>query len=177
MTTFFPSLPEDAGLAEIQGPYPDVWRPWGRFSQALMRGPGPFSLAERELIAAYVSELNACTYCYQDHTMAAEAFGIDPQVFQHLMEDVDAGPVDERMKPILRFARKLTLTPARMVQADADAVYAGGWSEAALHYAVAITARFNFINRIIQGHGVAYTRSHSDTWRDKQGMAYEILPE
>ncbi len=175
--TFFPSLPEDAGLAEIQAPHSDIWRLWGKFSQALMRGPGPLPVAERELVAAYVSGLNECEYCYKDHVMAAEAFGIDPDVFGGLMDDIDASPVDDRMKPILRFVRKLTLTPGRMTRADADAVYAAGWDEGALHFAVAVCGRYNFINRLVLGHGVEYTEAHTEIWKNEQGMAYEILPE
>lgn len=175
--TFFPSLSEDAGLAEIQAPYSDIWLLWGKFSQALMRGPGPLSTAERELIAAYVSGLNECTYCYQDHTMAAEALGIDPDVFNNLMDDIDASSVDEKMKPILRFARKLTLSPGRMLQADADAVYEAGWEEGALHFAIAVCGRYNFINRLVLGHGIEYTEAHTEIWKNEQRMAYEILPE
>ena len=93
--TFFPSLSANAGLAEIQAPYRDIWLLWGKFSQALMRGPGPLSIAERELVAAYVSDLNDCEYCFKDHAMAAEAFGIDADVFNNLMDDIDSSSVDE----------------------------------------------------------------------------------
>ena len=46
------------------------------------------------------------------------------------------------------------LTPARMVQADAAAVYAAGWSEAALFDAVQICCLFNLMNRIVEGAGI-----------------------
>ena len=41
------------------------------------------------------------------------------------------------MRPLLHYARKLTLEPARMTQRDADAVFAAGWGEAELHADVA----------------------------------------
>jgi hypothetical protein len=56
------------------------------------------------------------------------------------MDDVDLAPVDERLKPILRYVRKLTETPSRIRKADADAVYHAGWSDEALLHAVAICA-------------------------------------
>ena len=49
-------------------------------------------------------------------------------LFERLMDEIDTAPVDEKLKPILHYVRKLTLTPSRMVQADADAVYAAGWT-------------------------------------------------
>jgi AhpD family alkylhydroperoxidase len=41
-----------------------------------LRGPSPFTVAERELIAAYVSGLNACGYCHGIHRVTADAFGV-----------------------------------------------------------------------------------------------------
>ncbi len=175
--TFFPSLPEDAGLAELQAPYPDIWILWGKFSEALMRAPGPLPVAERELIAAYVSGLNGCKLCWADHTLAAKTFGIDPDVFTKLMEDIDTSTVDEKMKPVLKFVRKLTQTPSKLTQADADAIYAAGWKEAEFHYVIAVCARYNFINRIVDGHGVKYTEEHTRIWKEDQDMGFNILPQ
>ena len=50
---------------------------------------------------------------------------------------------------------KLTQTPARMTEQDAKAVFAAGWSEAALYDAVKVCALFNFMNRIVEGTGVS----------------------
>lgn len=61
----------------------------------------------------------------------------------------------EKMKPVLRYAEKLTYSPNGVTRADADAVLAAGWNEAALYYAVAVTALFNFMNRIVEGLGIA----------------------
>jgi uncharacterized peroxidase-related enzyme len=119
-----------------------------------LRDPSPLTVAERELIAAYVSGLNACTYCHGAHTVAATAFGIDESVFADLMADLDTATVDGRIKPILAYVRKLTLSPARMVEADAEAVYAAGWDEQALFDAVSVCALFNFMNRIVEGSGI-----------------------
>jgi hypothetical protein len=73
---------------------------------------------------------------------------------EQLLSDFEAAPVDARLKPILTYARKLTLQPAMMTQADADAVFAAGWGEAELHDAVLTICLFNFMNRLLEGHGV-----------------------
>ncbi len=173
--TFFPSFPEGTGLKEIQAPYAEMYKHWAKFSQALMRGPGPLTVAEREVIAAYTSGLNSCTYCYRDHTMAAEEFGVQTGVIESLVDDVDTAPVDDKMKPLLRYVRKLTLTPSRLVAGDAEAVFAAGWDEAALHFTIAICARFNLINRLILGHGIKYSEALTETWKTAQGLSYHIL--
>ena len=72
---------------------------------------------------------------------------------RRVLEDLDTAPVEARLKPLLAFVRKLTLTPAEMSQADADAVFEAGWEEQALHDAIAVTARAVFMQRLVEGHG------------------------
>ncbi len=176
MASFFPSLREDgAQLKDIQAPFAEIYKLWGQFSQALMRGPGPLSVADRELIATYTSGVNACTYCYHDHTMAAEHFGIEPAVFESLMDDVESAPIDGKMKPLLRYVGKLTASPSKLTQADADAVFDAGWSESELHFAILVSARFNCINRLVQGHGIEHSAAIGDSWKTEQGLTYSIL--
>jgi uncharacterized peroxidase-related enzyme len=153
--TFLPSLPEDAILGRIYDEEPAYFMPLVEFSENVMRGPSPLSPGERELIAAYTSGLNACAFCAGAHRSAAAAFGVDDALFEQLMTDVDGAPVDERLKPVLKYVGKLTTTPSKMVQADADAVFDAGWDEQALRHAIVVSALFNFFNRFVDGHGVA----------------------
>jgi uncharacterized peroxidase-related enzyme len=133
---FVRSLPEGATLGDLRQEYADLFELLRPYAERLMRGPSPLTPGERELIAAYVSGVNACRYCFGTHAMVAHGFGIDEGVFERLMTDVDQAPVDARLKPILRYVRKLTETPSRMVPTDADAVYAAGWSDEALVHAL-----------------------------------------
>lgn len=48
-----------------------------------------------------MSGLNTCNYCHGVHTATAQAIGIDEQLAAALLDDVDAAPVDARMKPVL----------------------------------------------------------------------------
>ena len=42
-----------------------------------------------------------------------------------------------------------------MVPADAREVFEAGWDERALHDAISVAALFNFMNRYVEGHGLA----------------------
>lgn len=152
--SYLPSLPPDAVLADVFAAFPASSAPLLDYHQVLLRGPSPFSVAERELIAAYVSGLNACGYCHGVHTATAEAFGIPEGLLSDLVADVGTAAVDARMRPVLRYVRKLTLTPSRMAPSDAEEVFAAGWDERALHDAVSVCALFNFMNRLVEGLGV-----------------------
>src|SRR5262249_56212831 len=68
--------------------------------------------------------------------------------------DNDKEVVDTKMRPVLRYARKLTQQPSSVTQADANAIFAAGWEGAALYYTVAVTALFNFMNRLVEGMGI-----------------------
>lgn len=152
--SFFPSLPADAGVRHILSLNPAAGRALIEFHSAALRNPSRLVPADKELIAAFVSGLNACQYCYGVHAETARAFGVDAGLIEQLVADVDAAPVEERLRPLLQYARKLTLEPSRMTQRDADAVFAAGWGEAELHDAVLTVCLFNFMNRLLEGHGV-----------------------
>lgn len=109
--TYLSSLPDDAALRDLFRAFPETSQPLREYNRVLMRGPSPFSTAERELLAAYVSGLNACQYCHGVHTATAEVFGVSPDLLNQLLEDPSAAPVGEELKPVLRYVRKLTFTP------------------------------------------------------------------
>jgi uncharacterized peroxidase-related enzyme len=123
------SLPEQPVMRDVYRAYQETCRPLGVLTEAAMRGRSPFTQGQRELIAAYVSGLNACTYCHGTHLGVAEACGVAPDLITSSLADVETAPLEPRMKPILRYARKLTLSPARMTEADAAAVYDAGWGD------------------------------------------------
>ncbi len=150
-----PSLPDGARLLDVFTRFPELTRPLIEYHEVLLRGPSPLSVGERELIAAYVSGLNACRYCHGIHARTAEAFGIEKGSLEALVEDFDAeAGIDAKMRPLLRYVKKLTETPARMTEGDAEPVYAAGWDETALFHAVSICALFNFMNRLVEGCGL-----------------------
>ena len=122
------NLPANAAVFDVFAAYPDLFGPIADFSQAAFRGEGPLPPRDRELIFSYVSQLNACEYCFGGHSETTVLLGASREVFDKLKIDIDAAPVDAKLKPLLRYAKKLTETPARMTPADAEACYAAGWS-------------------------------------------------
>lgn len=152
---FFETMAGDAGIADIYRAHRDQYSHWIRMGQVVMNGESALGKAERELIATYVSALNGCEYCTVSHGATMASLGIAADVVAGLVEDIDTADIPDRLRPVLEFCRKLTLEPAKIAQADADAVFAAGWDEQALHGAIAVTCRFNFMNRLAMAHGLA----------------------
>ena len=151
------SLPENATLADLRRTYADLLEKLRPYGHRLMRGPSPLTPGQRELIAAFVSGVNSCRYCHGAHSLVARAFGIDEAVLASSLNDIDVAPIDARLRPILRYVRKLTETPSRMTATDAAAVYAAGWDDEALLHAIAVCAYFNNMNRLVEGAGIVGT--------------------
>lgn len=160
--SFLPSLRTGASLLDVFKAYPETSEPLIRFHEVLLRGPSPFTEGERELIAAYVSGLNHCRYCHGVHTIAAERLGAAPGIVGQLIEDLERAPVEEKMRPVLRYAQKLTRTPNGLGKADAQAILAAGWTEAAIYHTVAVTALFNLMNRLVEGLGIELEPAYAE---------------
>src|SRR5690349_2711810 len=111
----------------------------GHSYRSVMRGPSPMSAAERELIYRFCAHLNGCDYAYTSHSACATALGIAPAVFR-AMKNGSPLPIRPQLKPILRFARKLTLKPSTITPADARRIYAAGWPEQALIDTIVVTS-------------------------------------
>lgn len=150
----YPSLPVPAHLEHLFSAFPKGTSPLLAFHDAVLRGDSAFTIAERELIAAYVSGLNACQFCFGAHRSMAMAFGVDADTIDALMRDIETAPIDTRMRPVLAYAAKVTRLEG-VTQDDARAVFEAGWPEAALHDAILVTALFNFMNRLVEGSGLA----------------------
>ena len=152
---FLPSLDHADKVPHVLAKFnTGTGRPLIEYHEALLRGESPFTVPERELMAAYVSGVNACQYCHGAHTAAAKEFGVPEELISELLRDVSTAPVEPRLVPVLHYLRKLTLTPTRMSQADAAAVFEAGWSERALYDAIQICCLYNFMNRFVEGLGL-----------------------
>jgi uncharacterized peroxidase-related enzyme len=154
------SLRAGASLIDVFKAFPATSTPLIEFHEVLLRGPSPFTAAERELIAAYVSGLNRCKFCHGVHTATAERMGVEAGLLPRIVRDGGFDGVATKLQPVLALARKLTLAPDSVTKADADAMFAAGWDDAALYYAVAVTALFNFMNRLVEGLGIELDPSY-----------------
>lgn len=149
-------------LLDVFRAHPGTSRPLLDYHEAVMRGPSAFTVPERELIAAYVSGLNACDYCLGVHRVTAERFGVPQPLLSALLTDLDTADVDEPMRAVLRYVAKLTASPASVTRDDAVAVLAAGWEERALHDAASVCGLFNLMNRIVDGLGVTADDDYHD---------------
>jgi len=126
--------------------------PMKRFTHEAMRGPSTWSVADRELMAAFVSHVNACEFCIKAHTaVAARAYGDEPKVAA-VLSDLETAPIGEPLRATLRMLGKLTRE--RTVGADdMRAVLAAGVSPQQIEDALSVALAFNTMNRLADAFG------------------------
>ncbi len=150
----FSFLEPGATMAELMVRRRERFAHLARLTEEVMCGPSPLDRGTRELIAAYVSGLNGCRYCYGAHVAFAESHGIDPDLLRALLDDLDQAPVEDRLRTLLGLCRALTEKPSRIGAGDVARVRAAGWDETAIEDAIAVVALFNLYNRLMDGYGI-----------------------
>ncbi|MEQ8370881.1 MAG: hypothetical protein RIC83_09435, partial [Alphaproteobacteria bacterium] len=79
-----------------------------------------------------------------------------------VMDTPETAPLDAKWQPLLRYLKKLTEAPSRIVQSDVSAVMEAGWEELAVVHATLICGYYNMLNRIVDGFGIV---SNEDFYR------------
>jgi len=68
--------------------------------------------------------------------------------------DLDAAPVSEAERALLRFVKLVTETAYRTTDADVEALRAQGWTDPQIAECVYVTALFAFFNRVADAFGI-----------------------
>jgi uncharacterized peroxidase-related enzyme len=159
-------LPE--GIPGITGPmmkYPETAQHLRGLAEALMRGPSSLTLAERELIATYVSAQNKCHFCMNSHAaIARHLYGEDRAIVDQVIADLHQAPLSDKMKALLVIAGKVQQGGRRVTEEDVALARAAGADDKAIHDTVLVAAAFCMYNRYVDGLA---------TWAPEDAAAYE----
>jgi AhpD family alkylhydroperoxidase len=121
-------------------------------TQKAMRRPSAWSVGDRELMGACVSQINECKVCTKTHAgVAALAYRDDAKV-SAVLADLETAPIDGPLRTTIRMLRKLTREHA----VDADdmrAVLAAGVSREQIEDALAVGLVFNTVDRVSRTFG------------------------
>jgi AhpD family alkylhydroperoxidase len=126
--------------------------PIGVVTQKAMRGPSAWSVGDRELMGACVSQINACNVCTKTHAGVAALAYRDEAKVSAVLADLETAPIDEPLRATIRMLRKLTREHA----VDADdlrAVLAAGVSREQIEDALAVGFVFNTVDRMSRTFG------------------------
>ena len=151
--SYLPSSPDLNSLAGIFTKYPRRGVLMFKLLEDVGRSFSPLSQNVRELIISYASALNECDFSYNGHKVKSAESGINDMIIEQLKADIDSAHVDEKLKPVLRFVKKLTLTPGEITSEDTQHIFDAGWDEQAFLESVCLCAITNCMNRFVMGIG------------------------
>ncbi len=103
---------------------------------------------EREMIAVTVSSINKCYYCLTAHGAAVRQLSGDPQLGEMLVMNWRAARLDARQTAMLEFAELVTVSSAKVTEADRDALRQVGFSDRDIWDIAAVTGFYNMSNRM-----------------------------
>jgi uncharacterized peroxidase-related enzyme len=119
------------------------------FTHEAMRGSSAWSVADRELMAAVVSNVNENAFCIRAHTATAGQAYQDSAKVQTVLADLGSAPVEDGLRATLRMLGKLTREGTVSAE-DMREVLATGVTRQQVEDALAICAAFNTTNRLAE---------------------------
>lgn len=122
------------------------------FTHEAMRGPSAWSVADRELMAAYVSQVNESAFCIAAHSATASRAYQDGAKVQAVLADLDSAPIEEPLRATLRMLGALT-AEGSLTAEDVRKVLSAGVSPRQVADALAVCTAFNTTGRLADAFG------------------------
>jgi len=148
---------------------PHTAKPLNDLVQTLLHDPATSTLTpgERELIAAYTSNLNECKYCATTHgAIAKYQLGGNAEVVKGVMSDPATADISPKLKALMNIAAKVQQSGRNVTPEDIHAARIEGATDREIHDAVLIAATFCLFNRYVDGLG---------TWAPDDPSVYDAI--
>lgn len=145
------------GISGLMAQHPGTGSVLSQLAEVLLRSSeSPISRGERELIAAYVSELNRTRFCSESHSaFAAAQLDGGAELVEAVLADPDAAPVTPLLRELLRIAAEVQTQARSVSEETVAAARAAGATDAHIHDTVLIAAAFCMFNRYVEGLATA----------------------
>jgi len=140
------------GIRSLMAFNPETAAPMGVLANLLLRSNDGLTMAERELIATYVSYLNDCFYCQHSHGAIVACYLNDNnKLVDEVIKDLDHAPVSDKIKALLIVAGSVQKGGKQVTTEQVEAAKSFGASDKDIHDTVLIAAAFCMFNRYVDG--------------------------
>jgi uncharacterized peroxidase-related enzyme len=143
------------GILKCFATHPPLLEQMMALASTLLFTEGHLTRATKEMLATYVSRLNACPYCLDSHASFLREQGAEAELLRALFDlQLDSASVSDAQRSLLKFAGKITNESHRISRADVQQVQAAGWTEQQIAEAVHIVGLFAYFNRVANAFGL-----------------------
>ena len=152
------------GIRALLAFRPETAGPLGALANVLLHAPNSLTPGERELIAAYVSSLNDCTFCWRSHAAIAACHLDSESLVDASVANPESAPLTPKMKALLALAARVQEGGRAVTAADIGRARDEGATDVEIHDTVLIAAAFCMFNRYVDGLG-ALTPTDPEAYR------------
>jgi len=133
---------------------PETARPLMELAEVLLRGESTLGRGERELIAAHVSRLNCCHFCFNSHgTQAALQLDGGWAAVDAALDGAPGSAITPKIKSLLLIAEAVRISGRAVTPELVERAKASGATDLEIHDTVLIAAAFCMFNRYVDGLG------------------------
>ena len=168
------NVPDDLpGIRALLAFRPETAGPLGALADALLHAPNSLPPGERELIAAYVSSLNDCTFCQTSHAAIAACQLDDGEALvAAVILDPEQAPISDKLKALLALSARVQRGGRSVRPDDVARARSAGATDVEIHDTVLIAAAFCMFNRYVDGLG-AWTPPDPASYRERARLVAE----
>lgn len=164
--------PNVPGIRALLQARPETAGPLTDLAQILLHAPNSLTRGERELIAAFVSRRNNCTFCSTSHAAIAACHLQSEELVEAVLNDPVVAPLSAKMKALLEIAGHVQQSGRAVRPEDIAAARREGATDTEIHDTVLIAAAFCMFNRYVDGLD-AWTPDDPEGYRQRAQFVAE----
>jgi uncharacterized peroxidase-related enzyme len=143
------------GILKCFATHPPLLEQMIKLASSLLFTDGHLSRATKEMLATYVSCLNACPYCIDSHASFLHQHGGSDELLHAIFQgNLESPFVSAKERCLLAFAGKVTGESYKVSPVDIQELQSAGWQEPQIAEAVHIVALFACFNRVVNAFGL-----------------------
>jgi uncharacterized peroxidase-related enzyme len=140
------------GIRALLAFSPATAAPIGELANVMLRTDEGLSMADREMIATYVSYLNDCFYCHQSHGEIAVCYlDGDRELVEQVKKDYANAKITPKLKALLAIAGSVQKGGKYVTTDQVEHAKSLGATDRDIHDTVLIAALFCMFNRYVDG--------------------------
>ncbi|WP_263359229.1 carboxymuconolactone decarboxylase family protein [Acidicapsa ligni] len=148
--------PDVPGILKCFATHPPMLRHMMDLAESLLFADGHLNRRHKEMIATFVSTLNACVYCADSHGYFLRMHGGSSELLCALQQnDIASSTLTTAEQALLKFAARVNDDSQEIRAIEIDVLKQAGWDEAQIAEAIHIVALFATFNRVANAFGLS----------------------
>jgi uncharacterized peroxidase-related enzyme len=147
--------PHVPGILKCFATHPPLLEQMIELASSLLFSESHLPRVTKEMIATYISYLNACPYCLDSHAYYLHQQGGSDELLLAIFQgNLESPAINAKDHDLLAFASKVTGESYKISNRDVQLLQDRGWQDLQIAEAVHISALFACFNRVANAFGL-----------------------